>query len=471
MSTGPIQYELEFRLQLSNPEEPPHESDTALFKEVTKRFKLRNDKYTHFASTREKLHEEFLPWLLENLKSGKVQFSRSKVNETLAEDSGQVYEWYAIRERRQNEETGPLSSGYASEALREVLLKSPFASELELIWMKNNQAARPQTFLVLPKQCLGRGLDHPWFPYESAREPDPYAGGQEFNPQRRFAIWNVSKNPRNVGPLGTFFDPLMPYMLEAQHDPLFFLYSCQRFYRGAAPHAPIAYTTAASPYFRKDARAYLLESGLLKSDDFIPVLMEDAPTDGREFLDEVYGPPPEYICLRVGGDAQKWLSEKRIEGAGYEAFKAAPKASPAALLVTQLEKLKALKKIKPERFNPGLNAEMLSRENPEIPVAWRQVLAISNGIQADSFEEIYDASSIEQFTDAKQSDEHAPEHYLFIAQTMGGEFTALDLSKLKPSGDCPVLELEVDGKTVNRTWASIGEYLEALVEDIKQAAD
>jgi hypothetical protein len=325
---------------------------------------------------------------------------------------------------------------------------------------------------IIPTKAMGRGLDHPNFDAASVTTP----------PALRYGITEFEAIRKDARFYNQDLNELLPYAFE--HKARIRVESFPRFWRGALP------ANSVTGYFWAPNAVFFCSN---KSDsrfraqiyfNLSPVLVEEEATGGRENLDNVYGPAPEYL---FGIGAASSNEEARAIMAGNQA-KSSSK-SPKDDLAVAVNRLKAAKKRLPKAFSPPLKNEpdFTARGLPPIPAAWLSVLKVADGFKVERrvvcCEKVLSAAAIaeqtlhmrklafcDEFTvdpEIEEPPEDArkiPEHYLFVASDEE-RFCVLDLSKLTPAGDCPVLALSWDCDYAAYEWATVADFVSAMFED------
>ncbi len=464
------------------------------------------------------LESSSLPTLievLEDLHAQKVARLNGALEERVVDDEQAQVEWFLLDPQgpcdfgvgwdlREPDPLPPQKADRVKPGLHVLGYSEIFVSErakalveehgltgVELLRIPDNGRYRaPQWYLAVAREPLGRGLDHPWF--------DPATltnlGYQTRNPRSRHGQWGFGSDQfrRGVGFGEPVKDRLLAIALSmAGRRGSLGLRSCRRLLRAFLPSTDFAFvlwdaqqgppSAGASGELlerrglavNRRTRDLLLAQRLLGPEECMGALVLDAPYEGAEELDRLYGPPD-----RLFSDAD--LARHRdYEAAGWAEFQANPKPVRVPDLKRSLALLRAAKRREPAAFARPAGAKAISEAEralgQPIPPAWQEVLRASNAGRIESCEladgEGCELVAVEALARARDSwrrvmqsmDFDAPTELLPVIETEIGDVVCLDTAALAPDGDCPVALVSHETGEREREWASVAEFLEELL--------
>ena len=357
---------------------------------------------------------------------------------------------------------------------------------MEFIWIKDvGRFNARQWFRGIPLLPIGRGVDHPWFDPSKLRGEDPW---QPSDPQWRKGVNHFGGDQLRQGVRfgvphrDTFFD-LLPHTRDLHITASIIVL------REHLPAADFAYTWMSgfgnNVCCNRGVKDFIIIKSLARPEQFIPILVVDAPPSGCANLDASKAVIP--ACplqhgafeTRTDLDLMKWREWSADE---YKKHFANPKPKRKAKLGASLALLKDAKARRGDLFGTPVTKAMLQlaeqRLGITIPDGWRKVLRIANGFQAPTSvpgcDHLLPAEALPSYQEremgiAKGSNPDFPNHYLFVSHSLTGDSCVLDLSAPGDEGECPVLCISHETQQPERTWPSIAAFLEEVLTEMPKS--
>jgi hypothetical protein len=458
--------------------------------------------------------------LLERIRDGRSIAKLQSASMTLAPDGDpDLAEWFAIAPNEtmdiQGESKG-LIEVRADRIKGRLPLRRysdiPLASQpfvdfvrghamtgIDFIWAPDKgKYAATQWYSVIGTSFVGRGIDHPWFD-PATRGRYKYGGFMAVQPTDRRWIIGVREfdaaqtherlpiaSPRGLAELFGLLRKLGTNYGVPIKAPLCLL-------RAHLPRSDFAYARIAEPTGLEEqpyrtvrlcctraARQVLLEARMAQPDDFEPVDVVDEPYAGAAVFDRPAEPLPGVF------DEQQLAKVRAAEAKALAKHAGRPKP-PMPVNPQELKKLLAkLKRVIQRQEAPlaaGAAADALDGAERalgfRIPARWRELLSMIDGFTIDNTKALDGVAELRVASSGALADEHKrlqfiasgygeldppPAHLLGVANSDIGDGIFLDLSRLTPDGDCPVLHLDHETIETVMTWPAIGLFLADAIE-------
>jgi hypothetical protein len=356
---------------------------------------------------------------------------------------------------------------------------------LDFFWVRDTGRYQArQWYVTLPREILGRGLDHPWYdPAKGASD-----GSDANDPRTRhgqqaatgFGRLTLRKNASFGDPVK---DRLLNLGLSASRE-RFSVCSYPRFLRQYLPRTHFAATMrdtncddeiqsnrglAAS----RRARDVLLENRLITEEMCTAVKIFDRVPPGVENLDRLYGKAAplfsaEELARLRAQEATFWAEHVRR-----------PKPARKPDLKRSLSLLRSAKRTKPKNFSrpaaPKAIAEASRALGIKLPVSWTSVLRISNGARIENSplaaEEACLIVPVEKLAKTQREEVEyyreinspLPKGFVLAVQTEIGDSIWLDTRRVRRDGDCRVVLMSHETGEQEREWPTVAEFLEELL--------
>jgi hypothetical protein len=465
-------------------------------------FDLDSPKLPEIVALLARLHKQKRAWM------GYVE-----INELLVEDARTRPEWFLLEPdtqshldacflRNVNEEQvypfgnaasaqpglhvadwGP-DSLLVSERFKDVVEKHRLTG-LEFLWIRDSGRYRAmQWYLPLPRELLGRGLDHPW--YDPAKSSG--VGSNAKDPRARhgqriascMAGFTLRAN-------SSFGDPLKDRLLKlmvAMSKRQMLVISYPRYLRQYLPRADFAFTLCDWQYgdqihrhrglaARRRAKDLLIANGLASEKDFVAVKVFDRVPPGTENLDRRCGKPlplfsPAELARLRDEEAVLWAEHVRQD-----------KPPRTANLGRSLSLLRSAKRRAPKDFAkpaaPKAIAEAARALGIEMPDAWQKVLRASNGAKVTNSplacEQSCQMVPVEKLARSQREEVEyyrdinapLPNGWLLIARTETGDSIWLDTKQKNAAGECRVVLVSHETGETEREWSSVAAFVEELL--------
>jgi hypothetical protein len=255
---------------------------------------------------------------------------------------------------------------------------------LDFLWVRDTGRYQAlQWYLPLTRECLGRGLGHPW--YDLAKSPGE---GPDATDLRARHGENIATSLRGftLRSDASFAGPVKDRLLKLAVDmskQRMFVNSYPRYLRQYLPRTDFAFTLRDQQYddeihrdrgmaVSRRARDVLVANRLVTLEKCIPVKVFDRAPKGVENLDRRCGKPeplfsPEELARVRAEEAKLWAEHLRH-----------PKAPRVPNLGRSLSLLRSAKRGAPKSFprpaTPKAIAEVERTGGIKIPAAWQKVL-------------------------------------------------------------------------------------------------
>jgi hypothetical protein len=459
-----------------------------------------------------KLHE--LVRILERLHKTKAAWmSFVGIEERFLEDAKTRAAWYLLEPKREShldmcflrhlldEELYPFGNAKSAKpgahvalwGLDAVLVSERFKgvveterlAGLDFLWVRcTARYQAPQWYLALPRECLGRGLDHTWYDPSKSTGAGSDAKDPRARHGQRLATSLAGFTLRAKASFGdSRKDRLLKLAVEMSKKRMV-VSSYPRYLRQHLPRADFAFTLDDCQYddaidrrrglaVSRRARDLLVAKGIVNDDEFVAVRVFDRAPPGVENLDRLYGKPEplfspdEFVRIREQ-EARFWTEHIRH---------AKPPRVPS--LARSLSLLRAAKRRSSKRFPRPAAAKAIAQAERalglEIPAAWQKVLRTSNGGKIAksplAAEQACLMVAVDRLPQAQREEVEyyreinapLPKGWLLIVQTQTADSIWLDLRQKGPNGDCPVVLMSHETGEAEREWTSVAEFLEELV--------
>jgi hypothetical protein len=356
---------------------------------------------------------------------------------------------------------------------------------IDFLWVRDTGRYQAlQWYLALPRESLGRGLDHPWYdPAKSRGE-----GYEASDPRARHG----QRIPASLGGFvlrsdASFGDPVKDRLLAlviTMTKQRMLVVSYPRYLRSYLPDTDFAFTLRDRQYgdeierdrglaLSRRARELLVADRVITEDECTAVMVFARAPTGVENLDARYGEPPPLL-------APDELAGLRAQEAAFWADHVAhPKPPRAPDLARSLSALRAAKRRAPSCFTKPATPKAIAAAEAAlgvtIPAAWQKAWRVSNGCKiADSPLACEQACLIlptEKLAKAQREEVDyyreigaaRPNGLILVAQTEIGDSIWLDPGRKTGAGDCRVVLMSHETRDVDREWPSVAEFLEELL--------
>jgi hypothetical protein len=423
---------------------------------------------------------------------------------------------------------------FVSERFK-ALVEAHRLTGVDFLWVQDTGKYRvPQWYLALPREPLGRGLDHPWFDNKKPRvqcsvcrgsgtcycirsgsvTPESCVrcngsgkchvcggkGGQGWetaDPRYRSCQFNLSNLSQNVVRSDAAFgDPVKDRLLSlaiAMSGRRMGIACIPYYLRAFLPDADFAFplndlqsdkmwASNGGLAINRRTKKLLVADRLISEEECIGVMVLDEPYPGAEVLDRLYGKPQPLLS------EQEWARLRVEEARAWAEFVRNPKPVRAPSLSRALALLRARKRSAPDDFlrpvQPKAIQEAARALGLEIPVAWQKVLRISNGGRIKNCEiadgcacEIMPAEQLLEWYHVqgdyirKTFDPDFSRSMVPVILTEVGDYVSLDTSKQIADGDCRVFLISHETGEAEREWGSVADFLEEVLTEFLEEVD
>ena len=207
------------------------------------------------------------------------------------------------------------------------------------------------------------------------------------------------------------------------------------------------------------------------------MMIVDSAPPGVLVLDGAEPCPPPYEPVERLEPVRAAAAAAWVE---FSANRVAKSASPS--LEQVLKSLSALGKTGAHELNRGAKLESIRKATKVLPLklprVWESFLSKANGaricgvfgdliLQSAEHLEGCHEDSCER---GLQHDPDFPPHLLHIGLTGEGDVISLDTSKLTNEGDCLVVLISHETFEASRTWSSIPEFLQEVLESAAEGS-
>lgn len=356
---------------------------------------------------------------------------------------------------------------------------------LEFLWVRDTGRYQAQQwYLPLPREPLGRGLDHPWF--DPAKCVDEACKG--LDPRARHGERIASSlGGFTLRSNASFGDPVKDQFLAlaiAMSKKRMLVISYPRYLRRYLPSTDFAFTLDDRQYgddiqrdrglaMSRRARDVLLANRLVTEEECIAVKVLDRPPKGVENLDRRCGKPEPLLS------AEDFARLRAQESALWAEHLRNPKPPRVPNLARSLSLLRSAKRRAPQSFpkpaTPKAIAAASRAVGIEIPVPWQKALGISNGGKVENSplacEQACLIVPVEQLAKSQREEVEyyrkigaaLPKGAVLVVQTEIGDSMWLDTRRPKQDGDCRVVLMSHETGEELREWPSVAEFLEELL--------
>jgi hypothetical protein len=385
---------------------------------------------------------------------------------------------------------GWISTGvYVSERFKTCVKKNRLTG-IEFLWVRDTgKYQATQWYLPICHKCLGRGLDHQWINIRRLTEGgylllDP----KERHGTRATAGEYMKDDALSGNALLKDLLPLVKSMECLKRAPGLDL-TC-RFLRSYLPDTDFAYTIeswgqgskATHPHrglaMNRRARDLLKTNRLVSEKECKAAIILNEPPEGVDNLDEKYGPAePAFSAVQIA-NLREWEAKVWAE------YLAHPKPPRAPDLKRSLSLLRARKRQTPKEFAKPASAKAIEEAaktlGRKIPVAWQQVLRITNGARIDknplAAGQACIIMPVKDLAEWRRTESEyykgigaeLPESMLFIIHTELGDSIWLDTSQERPDGGCRVVLMSHETGEEERDWPTIAEFLDELLTETQE---
>jgi hypothetical protein len=358
---------------------------------------------------------------------------------------------------------------------------------LDFLWIRDSGRCRAlQWYLPLPREPLGRGLDHPWYdPTKSKGQ-----GYETTDPRARYGQGiATSLAGFSLRSDASFGDPIKDRLLAALlalSRRRIVVASYLRFLRQHLPSTDFAFVMRDSQQgdevtrgwglaFNRKALDLLISRRLVGEAECVGVRVLDRAPEGVEDLDGRYGRPAPLLSV------EEFARLRAEETSLWAEYQRDPKPPRAASLARSLSLLRAAKRRMPERYaGPSTPRSIAAAERTlsvEIPAAWQKVLRVTNGGKIEDSPlasgeacviipaENLSKSQREELSYYRDIRAELPDTLLVALQTEIGDSIWLDRAQQKPDGDCRVVLISHETGEEEREWSGVAAFLEELLSE------
>jgi len=402
----------------------------------------------------------------------KVQHSPIRFRNT-PHKSGQMLGFECRADTANTGQNAMLESGFSvvvSERFKE--LCDEFTG-IEFVWLKDvGRFQAPQWYVPIAHAPVGARVDHPWFD-PTKRPPLVPAPHNKY----RIGVQTFKKAEFRTGvSLGNSDADRMMSLFPADRDmESVTILGPHIALRQFLPNVDFAYlwypAGGKELCITRRVRDKLLQAGIIKPDECVPIVVVDEPPPGAEVLDgRVEVPPP-----LLHGDAL--VATKAEAAQAYAEHLRNPKPARCIDLDAALTMLREAMRKMPYVFESGASVEELDSASAAlpngIPSAWRKVLQTANGFNlsvGDNYDVIPTSDLPKEHNELQMSARAGrtsfPTCLLHITTGSCGDWHSLDLSRLDSQGDCPVLQFDHETLQKQREWPVVGSFIEELVAEM-----
>jgi hypothetical protein len=364
---------------------------------------------------------------------------------------------------------------YVSERFKAVVEAHRFRG-IEFVWCRDIGRYRaPQWYYPVCRNCLGRGVDHPWINTTKLSGRGSATLDSRGRHGQTGAFGNMLK--RDAGAAEPLLKELQVIeLLKRRPD----FGSFPRYLRKYLPNTDFACTIEDWDGSRhrglamnRKAWELLRANRVLTEEECQAVLILDRAPPAVENLDRRYGPAEPAFA------AEQWARIRAHEAGAWARHLAHPKLPRAPNLARSLALLRFRKRREAKVFarpaSPTAIAGVGRALGAALPTAWEKVLRICNGgrvehcpLASDQVCLIIPTSQLAQ-AQGTESDYYRqlgadlPDSLVVIMQTEFGDSVWLDPSRQAAEGDCRVVLMSHETGEPEREWSSVADFLEELL--------
>lgn len=361
-----------------------------------------------------------------------------------------------------------------SEDFKRVVEENGFTG-VEFIWIEDLGRYRaPQWYLAVAENPIGRGIDHPWFDRDKyvpdEDESAEYVQAASYFDDTCFRDEVSSNDAEKDVLIDLFRRGPGNFRVQAPHQAL----------RSALPNTDFAFLFRNEHTrrlcFNQRVQDALVEAGVADAGAYrnIPIL-DDLPA-GTVGLDDlkIGFPPP---CVFRGTSLEEVRKESAARFADFDPSEQEELSPDIEIALAELE---AYRRERDIEFGPGLSEQEIDEAEAmlphKFPKAWRRVLRYSGRMEFGDFDTIPHKPYKIRKRVSSQILDYMEEMHLFssdlmpdlidrllpVAKRSSGDLFALDISRVTPEGDCPVMSMT--DNTPDRVLPSLAHFLYYAIE-------
>ena len=373
---------------------------------------------------------------------------------------------------------------YVSERFKAVV-EAQGLTGIEFVWCRDIGRYRaPQWYYPVCRNCLGRGLDHPWIDTTKRLKMLSGLGCETLEPRNRVgqfgAFGEILK--RDAGVAEPLLKELQAIELQKRRPDFG---SFPRYLRKYLPSTDFACTIEDSNGSRHRGLAMnrkackLLKANRVVTDEQCqPVQILNRAPAGVENLDRSCGPAEPTFA------PEQWARIREWEAGAWARHLAHPKPPRAPNLARSLSLLGSRKRREAKNFPGPASARAIAEAGRALgvalPAAWQKVLGICDGGRVEHSPLACDEACLiipgeklaqEQRRDAdyyREIGAEMPDSLVVVMRTKIGDSVWLDTCATKPDGDCRVVLMSHETGKEEREWSSVADFLEELLTAEKE---
>ena len=433
-----------------------------LRKKVARRFKLKQDGAWARAPVDATL-TALLDHVAELAAAGTARFGEGFLTERI--EFADEFEWYhlaprdgftpKLRKEGATQLLGEYGSVYASGAFRRAAEAAKLRGlEFGVLYAPPTRDDPRAWYTCFASALLGRGLDHPWAP--------PYTPKTTEGETR---LGSIHADNRTVN--SEHLDPLVRRLAEMFPAGELRLGSFDRQLAESLPDADVACKPiidgggrwyGAGVYVSHRAARALLDAGVLRTADLEPIEVVRGKDLDVAALDRTFGPLPQSLRDQVAARKSVPIVDEP----------AAPRAKADVRL--PLREVIAAAKQKVEVFEPFNDREVdaaAAAAGVKLPLVWRLVLTQLGRAQLNDLlpYALTDWAGFQPDHEAlAETDETLPRRMLAVGSAFDGDWYSLDLERVTPEGDCPLLKFDHEVNRCVDRWPTVTDYLRDALE-------
>jgi hypothetical protein len=355
---------------------------------------------------------------------------------------------------------------YVSERFKAVV-EAHRLTGIEFVWCRDIGKYRaPQWYFPVCRNCLGRGLDHPWF------NTTRLSGRGSATRGRHGQFGALGEGlKRDAGADQPLLKELQALdLLKRRPD----FGSFPRYLRKYLPNTDFACTIEDRGLAMNRKAWELLKANRVVTDEECqPVLVVNRTPAGVDNLDRRFGPVEPTLTPEQWGQLREW------EAGAWARHLAHPKPPRAPNLARSLVLLRSRKRREAKSFARPAPARAIADAEralgAALPAAWQKVLRICNGgriapspLASDQACLIIPAEKLaqERRTEAgyyREIGAELPDWLVVLVRTEIGDSVWADMRATKPDGDCRVVLMSHETGNEEREWSSVADFLEELL--------